>query len=359
MRHYDFPALRFNQFYRRPHFDSSKLCRLEQTADHGFEASDILHFPTLAASFKQYTNGDKLILTYLLVNVFLNFGLTGCLAGRIWWIGRVSERVLGNQTLRRKYNSAVALTLESGILYPITLIVSVAVTIHRPTTPTMYPFLVQVVGIAPTLIIVRTVLGISVEQTRETDSDGDDNSKTLDTYRGAFSSQNRNEKVGNRTPTSRRSNRSSFGNRFAIPLRRDTMTTISQVEIPESIIEESMFRIGTSPSRGAPGAQPENRGTGFRFPGYQSGHSTTTRGATSNPHENGIQMPMQIHSESRQSKPRRPPRTPRGARAQRSIDETTTEGEAGSQNPRLNVVVHTSVEKVSEYRPRFQLQSFS
>ncbi|KIK64007.1 hypothetical protein GYMLUDRAFT_40228 [Collybiopsis luxurians FD-317 M1] len=300
----------------------------------GFEASDISRYPTLSVPFNQYTKGDKIVLSYLIVNTCLNFGLTGCLAGRIWWIGRITESALRVQTLRKKYNSAVAITLESGILYPIALIVSIAVTFDRPTTPSMYPFLVQVVGIAPTLIIVRTVLGLSVEQT-ETDSSEDRNSTMLNTYPGAGSSD---EKIGIRTAAS---HRSSFGSRFAIPLH--ATSTHSQIEKEPSI--RTMQNAGTQSEHHAAISEFARDGV------HQRSHSEAITGANDASQE-------RAQTYSQRSKPKRPLRTlpaPRGARAQRSIDETTTE--TRSQSPPLNIIVHTSVEQVSEYHPRFK--SFS
>ncbi|KAJ3968017.1 hypothetical protein EV361DRAFT_952711 [Lentinula raphanica] len=130
------------------------------------EASDISLYPSLSVPFDQYTNGDKIILAYLFINVCLNLVITGCLAGRVWWISRKTVLSVGEHPLKRTYNSVVAITLESGILYPIALVGSVGATLQNSTAPNLYPFLIQ--AIAPTLIVVRTVLGISIEQ--DTDS---------------------------------------------------------------------------------------------------------------------------------------------------------------------------------------------
>ncbi|KAH7872140.1 hypothetical protein F5879DRAFT_190630 [Lentinula edodes] len=130
----------------------------------GLEASNISVYPSLSVSFDQYTNGDKIVLAYLFTNACLNLLLTGCLAGRVWWMGKTAASALGTHPLRQKYHSAVAITFESGILYPVALIGSVAATLQNSTAPSLYPFLIQIAAIAPTLIVVRTVLGISIEQ---------------------------------------------------------------------------------------------------------------------------------------------------------------------------------------------------
>ncbi|KAJ4467036.1 hypothetical protein J3R30DRAFT_3718291 [Lentinula aciculospora] len=192
-----------------------------------FQASNISLYPSLSVSFDQYTNGDKVVLAYLLMNACLNFFLTGCLAGRVWWIGRKAAIVLGAHPLRRKYNSAVAITLESGILYPVALVGSVGAALQNPTTPSLYPFLIQIAAIAPTLIVVRTVLGISIEQ-QHTNSYEEINSGTLlstFSHNGdapASSTRPNREKAGAAT-----SNTDSYDNNFAIPTLYPTTTVVS------------------------------------------------------------------------------------------------------------------------------------
>ncbi|KAJ7190174.1 hypothetical protein GGX14DRAFT_408214 [Mycena pura] len=85
---------------------------------------------------------------------------------RIWWICRRASYFL-NRSAHRKYSDLIAILLESGLIYPASLIVTIAVFL-APTTSiesvlvciaTVY----HLVGIAPTLIIVRVGLGVSTD----------------------------------------------------------------------------------------------------------------------------------------------------------------------------------------------------
>ncbi|KAK7045389.1 hypothetical protein VNI00_007640 [Paramarasmius palmivorus] len=82
------------------------------------------------------------------------------------------------------YKTVVAITMESGFIYPTTLIIYIAFTVAgselsfqplvSPTRSTTYSIfstvaqytLHQAAGIAPTLVIVRTSLGIAIEDTK-------------------------------------------------------------------------------------------------------------------------------------------------------------------------------------------------
>ncbi|KAJ7258296.1 hypothetical protein C8J57DRAFT_1720838 [Mycena rebaudengoi] len=77
-------------------------------------------------------------------------------AGRIWWISHHSRAYLG-AGVQRRYASAIALVLESGMLYSATILAflivisfpSLSSTLEEP----LLQILTQVMGIAPTLII--------------------------------------------------------------------------------------------------------------------------------------------------------------------------------------------------------------
>ncbi|KAF8147550.1 hypothetical protein K438DRAFT_1867560, partial [Mycena galopus ATCC 62051] len=87
-------------------------------------------------------------------------------AGRIWYKGREMHAILGPSFLK-KYNSALALILESGTLYCFCLILWVAsLTILNATGEFAAVFagitgglVTQTVNIAPTLILVRVGMG--------------------------------------------------------------------------------------------------------------------------------------------------------------------------------------------------------
>ncbi|KAK7061036.1 hypothetical protein VNI00_000771 [Paramarasmius palmivorus] len=108
-----------------------------------------------------------------------NIVLTSMIAGRIYYVIRNDLTLLGPQ-VQRTYKTAVAVSIESGILYPIALAVEAAIipAIHHVDPNenvkhiryhilgivgrTMYLLLIQIVGIAPTLIVIRIGLGYCV-----------------------------------------------------------------------------------------------------------------------------------------------------------------------------------------------------
>ncbi|KAJ7190169.1 hypothetical protein GGX14DRAFT_483642, partial [Mycena pura] len=57
---------------------------------------------------------------------FTNVLAASLAAGRIWWICRRASYFL-NHSARRKYSDLIAILLESGLIYPASLIVTIAV----------------------------------------------------------------------------------------------------------------------------------------------------------------------------------------------------------------------------------------
>ncbi|KAJ7579924.1 hypothetical protein C8J56DRAFT_759289, partial [Mycena floridula] len=101
-------------------------------------------------------------------------------AGRIWWITEKAQVLLSEQT-KKRYNTATAVILESGMIYPMLLLVvviivfafggslgssvfigliyQVVVSICPPSLYNLSYYHLQ--DIAPTLIIVRVGLGVT------------------------------------------------------------------------------------------------------------------------------------------------------------------------------------------------------
>ncbi|KAI3616626.1 hypothetical protein WG66_011423 [Moniliophthora roreri] len=86
---------------------------------------------------------------FLVFNAAMNVFLTLMVAGRIWYIARSWPSM--NRESTKKLNLVAALILESGMLYPIALVLDCV----SNTNGSM--------GIAQTLIMVRACLGIAVE----------------------------------------------------------------------------------------------------------------------------------------------------------------------------------------------------
>ncbi|KAK1220539.1 hypothetical protein PQX77_016679 [Marasmius sp. AFHP31] len=94
-------------------------------------------------------------------------------AGRIWWISREVGRHLGEVQMRARHRTIVAAILESGLLYPATLITDMVISrVLDPDSIGVIPVdLASVVilmsGLAPTLIIVRVGYDKSVESVQQ------------------------------------------------------------------------------------------------------------------------------------------------------------------------------------------------
>ncbi|KIK54170.1 hypothetical protein GYMLUDRAFT_77217 [Collybiopsis luxurians FD-317 M1] len=111
----------------------------------------------------QVAIGDHLLYAFLGVNVFNNILLTGLIAGRLWYINNAAAKLFGTSpSPDKRYNAIVAMFLESGSLYPIALIICLVIQVTG-SPASMDLILLQIVGIAPMLILVRTTLGVSIE----------------------------------------------------------------------------------------------------------------------------------------------------------------------------------------------------
>jgi len=107
---------------------------------------------------------------YFALSLATNVVVTIFTAGRIWWICRQSRAYLKTDEQRR-YISVISIIVESGVIYSATVLVYLilsaipsAVILQEP----IYQMLTQVLGIAPTLIIVRVGLGVHVQSFEST-----------------------------------------------------------------------------------------------------------------------------------------------------------------------------------------------
>ncbi|KAJ7092257.1 hypothetical protein C8R44DRAFT_990341 [Mycena epipterygia] len=98
---------------------------------------------------------------------FTNVLSSSLAAGRIWYISRRLARLMGGRNPRKKYMDLTAILLESGLIYPITLVVIIALFVAPTASTSTFSVLVgvavcyHIVAIAPTLIIVRIGMGVS------------------------------------------------------------------------------------------------------------------------------------------------------------------------------------------------------
>uniref|UniRef100_A0A0W0GFN5 Uncharacterized protein n=1 Tax=Moniliophthora roreri TaxID=221103 RepID=A0A0W0GFN5_MONRR len=85
-------------------------------------------------------------LVYDSTNAAFNFLLTLTLAGRIWWINHKAHAIL-SPALQQKYRAVITILLESGVLYPPTLIAHVVVyIIYRRNDYS--PYLIDIASLA-------------------------------------------------------------------------------------------------------------------------------------------------------------------------------------------------------------------
>jgi len=98
---------------------------------------------------------------FFIFSLSMNLFVPTLVAGRLWWVIRRIRGPSGEVT-RRKGRNAMIIILESGLIY------SIFVSLHMgffhfgdPHDEIVYAALGQVVGIVPTLIIVRVGLGVS------------------------------------------------------------------------------------------------------------------------------------------------------------------------------------------------------
>ncbi|KAJ7451547.1 hypothetical protein FB451DRAFT_1283554 [Mycena latifolia] len=101
--------------------------------------------------------------------IITNLLLTGLTAGRIWWTRR-HLRVIGQPTLLQRYDTAIAMLLESGALYfavvivfLVALLVGGSGVFEAPGFAALSAATAQLGNIIPALIIVRVSLKRSVD----------------------------------------------------------------------------------------------------------------------------------------------------------------------------------------------------
>ncbi|KAF7324546.1 hypothetical protein MKEN_00495800 [Mycena kentingensis (nom. inval.)] len=101
----------------------------------------------------------------LILSVLTNVVLVLLTAGRIWWARRQLRVVLQDPELERRYNTAMAMVIESGALYCANVIALVIAETYSPgnspAAELLWGSLSQIINIAPLLIIVRVGFGKS------------------------------------------------------------------------------------------------------------------------------------------------------------------------------------------------------
>ncbi|KAK1226543.1 hypothetical protein PQX77_010470 [Marasmius sp. AFHP31] len=96
--------------------------------------------------------------TYFILNALINVVLTSMVAGKIWLSSSQPDDYISPKS-KKRYASIASIIFQSGLLYPLILLVSVPFTLLPPLAGwDLYPLLIQFAGICPTLMIARVGL---------------------------------------------------------------------------------------------------------------------------------------------------------------------------------------------------------
>jgi hypothetical protein len=130
-------------------------------------ASGCLGFASIIACGKEGYS-EFLFITWVfplavVFSVLTNVMLMALTAGRIWWIARGARVIMGPAVVKQ-YRTVIAMILESGALYCTPgLLYLIFFAIRPSSTQVIFAALAQIVGIAPTIIVVRVGMGNSVD----------------------------------------------------------------------------------------------------------------------------------------------------------------------------------------------------
>ncbi|KAF5334272.1 hypothetical protein D9758_015543 [Tetrapyrgos nigripes] len=107
----------------------------------------------------------KILTAFISVCTTANLSLSLLIGGRIMYLSHTSRSVFGDG-IDKRYRRIVAIVLESGILYSAFLIIYLAIILSetglRAGAQVLQPSVIQITGLAPTLIVVRSGLRVNV-----------------------------------------------------------------------------------------------------------------------------------------------------------------------------------------------------
>ncbi|KAJ7179785.1 hypothetical protein C8R46DRAFT_1074664 [Mycena filopes] len=113
--------------------------------------------------FSELLSINSLFAVSVVLSILANILLMALTAGRIWWIGRGARAIMGPNVVKQ-YRTVIAMILESGALFCTPgLLYLIFFAIRPSSTQVIFAALAQIVGIAPTIIVVRVGLGNSVD----------------------------------------------------------------------------------------------------------------------------------------------------------------------------------------------------
>ncbi|KAK7438176.1 hypothetical protein VKT23_018106 [Stygiomarasmius scandens] len=118
--------------------------------------------PTLERADIPKEEGQAEMVFYM-INLSANIVVSLLNAGKIYSLTRKAHLIL-KSSVRKFYCQAIAIILESGVIFVLVHIILLVTVLVFPDTPTtMIPVFVPALASVPTLIIVRAGLGLTVE----------------------------------------------------------------------------------------------------------------------------------------------------------------------------------------------------
>ncbi|KAI3603879.1 hypothetical protein WG66_004432 [Moniliophthora roreri] len=157
----------------QPKLESARLADAYHSRRHCAELSFYVRHPIVDTEV--LVKDKKLAqfsMTIIVLKVLASSSLTLLIAGRIWSIRRRMQSLIGRGTpaVHRKYNNLIAMTLESGLMIPVSFI-AMEVFVHMNDgvgASILGACIPQIMALAPLLIMVRFGLGLTVEGTHVT-----------------------------------------------------------------------------------------------------------------------------------------------------------------------------------------------
>ncbi|KAJ6483286.1 hypothetical protein C8R45DRAFT_1099562 [Mycena sanguinolenta] len=111
----------------------------------------------------EFFSNTGIFVMAVVFSVLTNIVLMALTAGRIWWISRGARMIMGHAVVKQ-YRAVIAMILESGVLYVTPGIIFLILTgVQSSSSRVLFAMLAQIVGIAPTIILVRVGMGNSVD----------------------------------------------------------------------------------------------------------------------------------------------------------------------------------------------------
>ncbi|KAF9255207.1 hypothetical protein L218DRAFT_1008814 [Marasmius fiardii PR-910] len=125
-----------------------------------------VEFGSIEDSNKAMSKANVISPVGLVCSTIAHTLLTSLIAGRIWWHKRQIFQVMRNRRLACHYNSIIAMMIESGLIIPVFHTIVIAVTVVKTMTVVMVMTTldIQIISLAPLLIIVRVGLGRTIEK---------------------------------------------------------------------------------------------------------------------------------------------------------------------------------------------------